>query len=175
LRTLRTGRGISVRTLATQAGFSPSFISQVENGQVSPSIASLERIADLLGIGLAGFFNAASSGGNQVVQFKDRQKLHSSWSRARIEALGPMGGPNGLDAVMITLSPGGRSGKSPAAHSGEEFAFIFAGRIVLTLGSETHELHRGDAVTFSSETPHLWENRSSGIAEIVIVSSRFTH
>jgi transcriptional regulator with XRE-family HTH domain len=175
VRTLRVERGISVRTLATKAGFSPSFISQLENGQVSPSIASLERIAEALGTALVGFFDATSSTKNQIVRFKNRQRLTSSWSRAKIEVLGPMGGPSRPDAVMITLSPGGRSGKNPSAHSGEEFALVFDGRITLTLGSEIHELHRGDAVTFSSETPHLWENKSSGIARILIVSSRFTH
>ena len=175
LRALRIERGISVRTLATRAGFSPSFISQIENGQVSPSIASLERIAESLGIALVGFFNAELSDKNRIVRFKDRQKLNSSWSRAKIEALGPIGRPSRLDAVMITLSPGGRSGKRPNSHSGEEFALIFDGQITLTLGSETYELHPGDAATFSSETPHLWENRTPRSARIEIVSSRFSH
>jgi uncharacterized cupin superfamily protein len=80
-----------------------------------------------------------------------------------------------MDAVMITLEPGGRSGKKPNAHSGEEFGLVFEGKITLALGAEIHELHRGDAVTFSSDTPHLWDNKSSEIARVVIVSSRFTH
>jgi ribosome-binding protein aMBF1 (putative translation factor) len=40
VRRLRTGRSLSVRELAARTGFSPSFISQVENGQASPSISS---------------------------------------------------------------------------------------------------------------------------------------
>ena len=62
IRQLRTGRGLSVRTLAATTGFSPSFISQVEHGQVSPSIASLERIATALGVTLGGLFHAVSPG-----------------------------------------------------------------------------------------------------------------
>lgn len=172
-RTLRLERGISVRTLAKRVGFSPSFISQIEKGQVSPSIGSLERMGEVLGVALVGFFEPSDP--SPIVRFQERQNLTSSWSQATIEALGPMGGPNKLDAVMITLLPGGRSGKHPSAHLGEEFALIFQGRITLTLGTEMHKLRRGDAVTFSSKTPHLWENKSSRIARIVIVSSRFTH
>ena len=56
VRSLRTALNMSVRSLASRAGFSPSFISQVENGLVSPSIASLERIASILDVTLAGFF-----------------------------------------------------------------------------------------------------------------------
>jgi transcriptional regulator with XRE-family HTH domain len=48
LRQLRTERSLSVRTLATRAGFSPSFVSQIELNQASPSIASLERLAAAL-------------------------------------------------------------------------------------------------------------------------------
>ncbi|MBI2953312.1 MAG: PAS domain-containing protein [Chloroflexi bacterium] len=50
IRRFRMGRGLSVRALAAETGFSPSFISQVELGQAAPSIASLARIAAALGI-----------------------------------------------------------------------------------------------------------------------------
>ena len=58
IRQLRLDLGMSVRTLATQTGFSPSLISQVEHSQVMPSIGSLERIALALGVSLGEFFTA---------------------------------------------------------------------------------------------------------------------
>ena len=73
IRRLRTDRGLSVRTLAAMAGFSPSFISQVEHGQVSPSIASLERIASALGITLGGFFTESVPTPAAVVRAAERQ------------------------------------------------------------------------------------------------------
>jgi transcriptional regulator with XRE-family HTH domain len=110
LRQLRIGRGLSVRTLAAKAGFSPSFISQVEHDQVSPSIASLERMAAVLGVTLGGFFTEPPPSPVLVVRVAERQELTSAWSRATIEALGPAGGTRTLDPIMITLAPGGRSG-----------------------------------------------------------------
>ena len=56
IRQLRLGLGMSVRSLAAKTGFSPSLISQVEHGQVTPSIGSLERIALALGVSLGKFF-----------------------------------------------------------------------------------------------------------------------
>ncbi|HVS04161.1 MAG TPA: helix-turn-helix transcriptional regulator, partial [Thermoanaerobaculia bacterium] len=56
LQRLRLAQGLSLRTLAGRAGFSPSFLSQVENGQSSPSIASLDRLAQALGLRLVDFF-----------------------------------------------------------------------------------------------------------------------
>jgi mannose-6-phosphate isomerase-like protein (cupin superfamily) len=49
VRRLRLKRHASVRAFAAQTGFSPSFISQLENGQVSPSLGSMQKIAEALG------------------------------------------------------------------------------------------------------------------------------
>lgn len=175
VRSLRIAQGMSVRTLASQAGFSPSFISQMENGLVSPSIASLERIASTLGVTLAGFFTAQQPDSSVVTRADNRPELESSWSRARIESLAPSGKSGQLDAVMITVASGGRSGKRPSRHSGEEFALVFEGEVVLTLGADVHMLKRGDTASFSSEILHLWENPGPGTTQVVIVSPRFIH
>jgi len=174
IRNLRTALNLSVRTLASDAGFSPSFISQVENGVVSPSIASLEHIASVLGVTLAGFFTVPQPWVN-ITRTDERQEIASSWSRARIESLIPHEAGRRLEAVMITLSPGGRSGRIPLSHPGEEFALIFDGSASLTLGDAVHNLRRGDTISFGSEVPHMWENTRTRDARIVIISPRFTH
>lgn len=173
LRNLREASGLSVRTLAARAGFSASFISQVENDQASPSIASLERIASALGVSLVEFFDGAPSGAPAVVRPGDRRNLTSVWSRASIEALSDPA--SGLDAVMITIGPGGRSSGDPHFHKGDEFAIVFEGEIVLTLGETTTVLQRGDSISFSSLTPHRWENDGDEPAQLLIASTRFTH
>jgi transcriptional regulator with XRE-family HTH domain len=62
VRRLRSDRHISVRGFAALTGFSASFISQLENGQVSPSLGSLHKIAEALGVTLGEFFAAAETG-----------------------------------------------------------------------------------------------------------------
>lgn len=173
LRDLRLRAGISVRTLASRASFSPSFISQVELGQASPSVASLERIAAAMDVTLGELFSEVGSRGAAVVRAEDRQRLVSSWSRAEIEPLGPSGGVSRLEPVMITIAPGGRSGKYAHGHPGEEFALVFEGEVTLTLGEETHLLRRGDAVTFRSEVPRHWENTGLDLVRLVIIACRF--
>jgi len=170
VRELRTRQGLSLRTLAARAGFSPSFVSQVERGQASPSIASLERLAQALGVTLGDFFRATT--GAVVTRASERAGLSSAWSNAQIEALGPTGPGRSFEAMMITLAPGGQSGGRSSVHGGNEFAFVFEGEIRLTLGETVHQLARGDAATFSAETPHRWENAGSDPARIVVVSAR---
>jgi transcriptional regulator with XRE-family HTH domain len=172
LREIRLRAGISVRTLASKAQFSPSFISQVELGQVSPSVASLERIAAALGITLGELFSEVEPRGVAVVRADDRQRLASSWSRAEIEPLGPVGGGSRLEPVMITIAPGGRSGRYAHGNPGEEFAIVFEGEVTLTLGNETIHLRRGDAVTFQSEVSRHWENTGLDPVRLVTVTTR---
>ncbi|HXB56005.1 MAG TPA: cupin domain-containing protein [Vicinamibacteria bacterium] len=172
VRRLRTEQRMSLRTLATRTQFSPSFISQVENGVVSPSIASMEKIANALGVTLGEFFVAAREGeAGLIVRAADRLQMSSLWSLGRIEALGPMTGRR-LEPVLITLDPGGRSGKHPYAHTSEEFAFVLEGEPTLTLGPEEHVLAPGDAVTIRAQELRRWENKSSTVVRILIVSAR---
>src|SRR5512137_3109222 len=77
IRRLRSKRHVSVRTFAAQTGFSPSFISQLENGLVSPSLGSLQKIAETLGVTLGDFFAATASGAEEdlIVRPSDRRRM----------------------------------------------------------------------------------------------------
>jgi transcriptional regulator with XRE-family HTH domain len=173
VRRLRTERGISLRELARQTDFSASFMSQVENGQVSPSISSMEKIATALGVTMGEFFAAAAQGeGGLIVRAADRAALGSWWSSAEIEALSPMKPSQRLEPVLITLKPGGRSGKHPYPHPREEFAFVVEGKIDLTLGPQKHALEAGDAVMILPKELRLWENPNALPARVLVVSVR---
>ena len=173
IRRLRSDRGLSVRAFAAQTGFSPSFISQLENGQVSPSLGSLQKLAEALGVTLGEFFAAAGTGEEPlIVRVADRSRMDSTWTDAHIEALGAMARSRRLEPVLVIFGPGGKSGQHPHAPSREEFAFIVTGEVTLTLADEESVMRPGDAVTLPAQAPRLWENRTREIAEILIVSSR---
>ncbi len=115
IRRLRLKRHVSVRAFAAQTGFSPSFISQLENGQVSPSLGSLQKIAEALGVTLGEFFAATASGAEEdlIVRHPDRRRLDSTWTDAHLEALGSM-------TRSRRLSPCSRS-SVPAARAASTF------------------------------------------------------
>lgn len=172
VRQLRCGLGMSVRTLATKSGFSPSLISQVEHNQVTPSIGSLERIARALGVSLGKFFGEPDASSTRLVRADARPQLTSTWSPVSIEALGPLDGSGTLEPVMLIMAPGGRSGLFPAAPGGEKFALLVAGEATLTVGSEVSILRVGDAITFTPVTPYQWENNGTETAHVMIITRR---
>lgn len=169
IRKLRENVNMSVRTLASKCGFSPSFISQVENGQSSPSIASLERIAAALGVTLVQFFQSTEAESPAIIKATQRNKLSSGWSRAKLELLSPSGERSGLNPVLVTLAPDGASSKTPVSHPSQQFAMVIEGAIMLTLENTSELLERGDAVTIPPATRYRWRNASSKPAQILII------
>jgi transcriptional regulator with XRE-family HTH domain len=171
VRQLRARAGLSARALGARTGFSASFISQMENGLVSPSIGSMQKIAAALGVTLGEFFTAAGEGATgTIVRARDRTGFESNWSSAALQLLGAS---RRLEAVLITLDPGGRSGKHPASgHDHEEFAFVLKGPLTLTLGPDRHALRTGDSVIFLPGELRLWENPGRASARLMLVALR---
>jgi quercetin dioxygenase-like cupin family protein len=147
-------------------------MSQVENGVVSPSIASMEKIANALGVTLGEFFAAAALGEVAlIVRSRDRLMLSSTWSHGQVEALAPLAGGR-FEASVITLDPGGRSGKHPSCPNRDEFAYVMAGKVTLTLGPEDHLLLAGDAVSIRAQELRRWENTGRSPVRILVVAIR---
>lgn len=172
IKRLRERAGLSVRAFADRLNFSASFISQLENGQVSPSIASLEKIAAQLNITLKDFFASATESDTGIIRAKERPSFRSSWSRAQVAALTSMGKGYALEALMVTLEPEGESAKHPSPLTYDQFAIVFSGTLELTLDEETMTLRRGDALQIPAGTRHRWTNRQRRSAQVVLVSTR---
>lgn len=163
---------MSVRGLADKCGFSPSFISQVELGQASPSIASTERISSALGVTLGEFFRSAAPSLPAVIKVKDRPVMQSQWSRAKIEAIGSSSEEARLESMMITLKSGGASASKPHIREVEQLAIVFRGVVTLHLDNDVHALKEGDSVSIPSGILHYWKNNSPRIVKLLIVSTR---
>src|SRR4051812_43794890 len=74
IRALRLARRQTLRDLAGHAGVTESFLSQVERGVASPSIASVQRIARALGQTIAELFAEHEVHG-EVVRLVDRRRV----------------------------------------------------------------------------------------------------
>ena len=172
LRLLRQSRGISLRELSEQTGFSASFLSLVENDKASPSVASLERIASAFGLSLAEFFQGAEETPYQVVRAGARENYISEWSRTVVEMLAQQATGGALFPLVLRMEPGARSGKRPRAALTEEFVLLQKGRVVLVTQDAEEELGPGDTVSLAAGTERLWENRSGEPAVLLVIGHR---
>jgi len=172
IRRLRDGQRLSVRTLASKCGFSASFISQVELNQASPSLSSLERISAGLGLTVGQLFVMTAPASPVPIKAAQRPMLQSQWSRAQIESLSHPSADHKLEALMITLHPGGSSGGQLHSRETEFLAIVFSGEVRLQLGETTQVLRRGDAITIPPGTAHRWENKADRAVQLLKVIAR---
>jgi quercetin dioxygenase-like cupin family protein/DNA-binding XRE family transcriptional regulator len=170
LRHLREQKGMSLRALAERTDFSASFLSQIENGQCSPSISSMEKISNALGVSLGQFFLSINQQAVSVVRASERAHLALDWSRAEVASLGGLSNGSNFRAHMLTIQPGGLTGKHVTASPSDEFAMIFEGRVVLKLQDSEQILERGDSVTVVAGATRQWRNESNTVAEVLVVS-----
>lgn len=171
VRELRTEQGLSLRTLAARTGFSPSFISQMEADTVSPSIASLQKVAEELGVTLGQFFSSLESVPREVVRWDERSEYESGWSHSTVEVLADPAPGRKLSAVQITVEPGGTSGKRPAFELQEAVVLVLSGELVAHLGGRERELREGDAAYVSGGAGFSWANRGDEEATLVMVAA----
>ncbi len=168
LRLLRKQYGFSQRELAKQAGVTNGTISQIELGHASPSVGSLKRILDCMGISLAAFFTQDIKPVGQV--FYPHEELPDlGTDEIALRLVGARHQDRKLSVLHEVYQPGADTGPERLSHEGEEAGVIVRGEIELTVGAETRVLGPGDAYYFESRIPHRFRN--PGDVEAVIVSA----
>lgn len=166
IRALRLASGLTLRRVAADAGVTESFLSQVERGVASPSIATVQRIARALGQSIAELF-AADERAGIVVRARDRRRVVYQGLGAIDEFL-TRATDGKLQVILSTIEPGGGTGDEAYTHdSDEEVVVVLEGSLDLWVGPEHFRLETGDAVTHSSRLPHRNTNPGPGVARVL--------
>jgi transcriptional regulator with XRE-family HTH domain len=170
LRDIRRLRRATLRTIADRAGVSESFLSQVERGRASASIASLQRIAGALGVAVADLFEPGGPPKPRVVRREERPTLaFGILGRKHLLTPRPL---QHLEVFVGEFDPGGSTGAEPYAHGdSEELFVVLAGTVQLELGGSTYELQSGDSIDYRSSIPHRVNNVGEERAEVMGISS----
>jgi transcriptional regulator with XRE-family HTH domain len=169
LRQLRARQHLSLRTLAERTGFSPSFLSQVENGQSSPSLSSIEKITAVLGLTLGDFFQSIQMREGNAVR-EDARSDWTQWSQAQVQSIGSPDEAASLAAFIVTMDAGGSSGKHPHSSPVDEFAYVLEGHVTLSLNTGQRNLQVGEAVLLRAGHPRHWQNTNATRARVLLVS-----
>lgn len=160
LRQLREDRQLSLRALGEMAGVSSSALSQIEAAQVSPSIATLEKICTALGLRIAALLDEPDSEASPLIlRAGQRRRVYSSGSHATIEPLARGFSRKKMQPLLVTLDAGGECGDHPySSADGEEFAMLIKGSARFEQQGSSFDLDEGDAVYYDPRLSHNWHN-----------------
>ncbi len=168
LRALRTGRKLSLATVAERTGLSISFLSAVERGQTGISLGNLFKLADAYGTTVPGLQRGARRSHQRVVRPSERPRYEANHGRVLIEDLITETGA--LEAQRFEILPGGES-EEAYAHPGEEFVYVLSGQLTFWLEERAmHELRAGDSLHLPSTQLHRWRNQGDVPATVLWVN-----
>jgi transcriptional regulator with XRE-family HTH domain len=157
IRDLRRRFHLSVTDLAGAASISVGMLSKIENGQISPSLATLQALAMALNVPLSTLFSAfedkrdcsfVRTGQGVVIERRGSKVGHVYQLLGHV-----LGGEVMVEPYLITL-------KEEAApytgfrHAGVEFIYMLTGEVVYRHADQTYHLKPGDALMFDSSALH---------------------
>jgi transcriptional regulator with XRE-family HTH domain len=172
IRSQRLAAGLSMRELATAAGMSQPFLSNLENGRAMPSVATLYRLASALGVGAHEFLPPDT---DQVVVVRRGEGLSAAVDDAPGSARSTLvaGAPGHLiEAHVFDIEPGQPIGDW-FEHEGEDFLVVTEGRLTVEFADgQLVELHAGDSVWHVSTLAHRWIAAADEGAHVILVNAR---
>lgn len=170
LRAIRMLRRRTLKDVARAAGVSESFLSQVERGRSSASVATLQRLAAAVGIEISDLFATDGLPRPRVLRREARQLL--VWGHLGRKSLLTPKPFHSLEVVAAEFDPGGSTGDEPYTHGdSEELLLVLRGRAHVQLGTDVYELGVGDSLHYRSSTPHRVSNPGDEPAEVLFVIS----
>ncbi len=148
LRRRRNDLRMSLRELAESTGLSTGFLSQVENDRVSPSLASLERIAEALRLPLFEILSIDDR--DPVVRADNRPQVSLEEPSVEVSLLTNF--PNWqMLPFLRRLEPGERYEAIRLERAREEWFYVLSGEMKLELVNQSVQmLGVGDSVHFAS-------------------------
>ena len=160
IKKLRLAKKLTLQAVARETGFSPALISQIENNNVSPPIATLSKIARFFDVKIGHFFAEDEEECRyEIVRADERKMMPRVISRAgtsqgySYESLAYRKQNKKMEPFLLKVL------EKPAeentySHDGEEFLFIMRGNAELILDDKRFELGEGDSVYFDSSLRH---------------------
>lgn len=171
----REERKMSREELAAAADIPLSVLTELEDENICPSIAPLQKIARALNVRLGTFMDDQISTDPLIVRQASReadltmQQGSSKSPAVRFHSLGKGKNDRNMEPFYIELSPEPEEDRKLSSHQGEEFIVVQSGKLRVLYGKEEHVLGKGDSIYYNSIVPHYVGAAGDEPAEIYAV------
>ena len=169
IKELRMKTGMSQKELADKVGLTPSFISQLENNQIAPSLSSFIQICDALGVSLSSTLEKKTEEAHWLIRkeniFADPAFRENGIKGFRIIQNGSMSGS------LMVIEPYARVKGQMIPSEGQKLLYVLRGDVSVIIDGKGEMLRSGDAIFLKKEVPSILKNEGGDSAEILFISS----
>ena len=172
VRAARLARKLTLEEVVSRAQFTVSWLSKLENGQLTPSLDGLVKLAEVLECGVETLVQGLSVPPQYVVVKQGEGRTEPSRdSRGgyTTENLADQWRDRAMNPMIVNLSGVGNR-HHPDNHDGERFLMVLEGEVKLEYGNELIHLDTGDTVYIYAAIPHVLAPAGRGTAKVLSVS-----
>jgi transcriptional regulator with XRE-family HTH domain len=157
VRKLRKEHDLTVSQLGTAAGISAGMLSKIENGTISPSLATLDSLSKALNVSVSRLFAESDERRDcSFVKAGNGVRIERRGTKAGhlYDLLGhSLSGQIGVEPYLITLR-GGAAPYTDFRHAGVEFIYMLSGKVRYRHADKSYLLEPGDALFFDAAARH---------------------
>lgn len=173
IRRIRKDKGITLKEMAEKTGVSLNYLSQIERGKTNPSIGTIKKITNVLGVPFMGLMNGNPSAPKprqkvEVVRRDTRKMLVFPKSKLKQYLLTP-DLQRKLEVLWSESEPGKDEEEEWYSHEGEEFGLVLEGRYKVTVEDNVYVLNEGDSIYFPSHLPHKMKGIGNKVCKTIWV------
>lgn len=158
VRQHRQGRHWTLDQLAAAAGVSRRMVVNVEQGAANPSVGTLLRISDALGVGLPALVEPPEPTALKVTRRGEGAALWTGEHGGRGVLVAGTEPPDVLELWDWTLAPGDRHLSEAHTSGTRELIQVQEGAVTLEIADQAVALDVGDAVAFPGDVEHSYTN-----------------
>lgn len=168
VRAERQAREWTLDQLAENSGVSRRMLINVEQGSANPSVTTLLRLSDALGIGLQALVAVPQTKPVKVIRSGEAPALWTGDGGGRGVLLAGTTPPDILELWDWTLAPGDRHDSEAHVRGTKEILQVREGTVTVTVGDQSEVLEVDDAISFASDVPHSYANEGETPARFAL-------
>ena len=180
IRQLRQKKRLTLQNVSDLTGLSKALLSQIENNNAAPPIATLLKISRALNVSI-GYFFREDEPDQRIEVTRHDDSLEPSQRRHHLfetvgytyKSLAQAMAEKHMDPFLIEIEAMDEDALQFFGHVGEEFLFVLNGEVEFRGAERVIALSRGDSIYFDSQIPHALRALGDGPARaLVVVFSR---
>ncbi len=172
LRSLRTGKRLTLSRLAAETGLSTALLSKLETDRMIPTLPTLATIARVYGVSMSFFFSEPARHALSITRRAHLEGDGRSADSVKVTPLNAEGEGFRLAAQLVEFPPGGPHVAVNAFQETGAVVYVLEGRLRLDAGGMRDTLETGDCACMESEMPLAWSAADKRRCRVLAVMAR---
>ena len=170
VRRQRRARGLTLEELADRSGVSKSMLSQIERDQTNPTLATVWRLCESLGVTIEAFFGQDERTDSvEVLAAHATPSIRSADGGCELRILGPLDLGGQMEWYDMRARPGAELNSQPHEIGTMEHLTVLEGALVVESGGELRSLSAGETARYRADRLHAIRNEGEEPAQALLV------